>query len=1571
MSGWIDATALWLCDFHLLAAILLACALIALAITRQPARRMAISKAAIVAVPVLALLAALPDWSVLHLASHRQMPEQGLGADHTTVQPERSSAPFIPHANPDQIPPPDQSQAMRIQAAMPRPLAHSRRPLTWPILVVAAQLVGALLVIAWQLAGALLARRIVRQATPAPPEWLQALRALIGNADPPRLLMSSAVSSPVALGIFQPKILLPPSTAAPSSGELRSILAHEWAHIHSGDLRTVAIARFLLVLLWPQPLFLALRRTIRLDQETLADAAAAEAAGRVGYAEQLLQWARREQLAENPYDSRTPGLAGAVGLWEGPSQLRRRIAILLNERFAVMRSCSRRWRGACFAAASLAALALSLVTLQPANLAAEDQQGAKAEDAGSKNSDKVQHASLDFGVFSAVQIDLRSQPVQYKKNGLKLNVVDAESQPLADVEVLIYRISHRKRTHELAHTARTDEQGVATFDDLLTPDVIAEYEKFAAASEYPFAMDHSFLIALKKPGLSTVLTAQDGYQLAMRGSERTLMMRPAATLSGRVTDPEGRPVAGATVAAGAFSGGFAIEGVNATQTDADGRYAFTDRMAFDAEAAEKSLDVKFLSWTATSDTLVPSHDPGKPEDPAKDLHVSNLMVTHPDFAATRLAGGDVPGTTDVQLLPAAAIEGRVLHHGASEPAADITVVAVGRPADSRMGEIRIRRVSDLHEARAKTGPDGRYHVGNLPPGSYGVYADPGAMRLEEADWVSRGHNGVEAAPNEQPTRVPDIVIGPGGTIRGQLVDANTGEPLRLDEPVTAQPYLLLAGDSQMQPAPIQRVPVSTEGVFEMRTVPGKLRVGVLVYRGKQPDSENSLYQSGDDIHAAGQIFDLEHGETVEAKFPVWSADKLEQWREQTQKGHQLLADQKFDEAMDAFTALLAERPKDYSVRLSRAMALRGAGRLKEAVADFEQILAAHPEDLNSLLALSDILATASDTELRNGPRAVKLAQQLIAAADRIEHGNRDFLAQAYSRLAAAHAETGNFEKAIAAQEEAIKLAPKETKRDLQERLELYKGQTPFRRSSEPVPDPQQSSSIEKADAAESKLAPDELAGRVVDAAGQPVEGATVDVWTWFPGHETKTDADGRFRVKTGEKRDKIQLRVTKDGYSPHYIARQQPGVDDMKIVLDSGTYLEGRLSAPNGEPVDGATIRAEHAAANESGHRIGAVLTETTTDEQGRYRLYLFPETYELQIADNAGALRKSGIALRKGEAKQLDLQVEPAVRFEATVVDAATKEPFAGLILWSWQDRRVIGVSDEDGRIVIEGMMPGRFQFNVGHGEPVQRGGVSFYTHGQLGRWWSDDAVHPWDKRTVEPNGWQRNFDDLTFDLAVGMKPVAIEVERGVTFSGRVVDPEGKPVGGATVDAAKAGSGNSLTGDTRYHVRTKADGTFRAVLPAGNRFKYNLVAHDGDYQQWRQWANGVSEVFETKPGDVIEGIELRLSQTATIRGRVLADEGVSVAGKQVRAAAADAREFRYYYPTTEVSADGAFELKFVRPGRHYVQVEPFWLEAASAPEGTTATIEVKSGEVYEGVELHMAPQPPARTIFDVQRGTE
>ncbi|HEV3302654.1 MAG TPA: carboxypeptidase regulatory-like domain-containing protein [Planctomycetaceae bacterium] len=501
------------------------------------------------------------------------------------------------------------------------------------------------------------------------------------------------------------------------------------------------------------------------------------------------------------------------------------------------------------------------------------------------------------------------------------------------------------------------------------------------------------------------------------------------------------------------------------------------------------------------------------------------------------------------------------------------------------------------------------------------------------------------------------------------------------------------------------------------------------------------------------------------------------------------------------------------------------------------------------------------------------------------------------------------------------------------------------------------------------IAPSEIAGVVVDARGKPLSDVLVDAWTWYPGDETRTNADGVFRLKPGSAgMQYVELRFSKPGYSPQYFPQQPRGVKNFVVTLDDKTYLEGTVRGIGRKPAAGATIKGVQAPFNANGYVYDGVETETTSDAQGHYRLLLFPSTYEVRVSlAGAGSTRLTGILVSAGQAKHLDIDLKQSVRFEAKVIDANAAKPAEKFVLYSWRDPKVLGISDAKGKIAIDNMLPGKYDFNVGQGPPRKMRGLNYYEHGELGRWWSAQAVNPWQRKKLEDSGWQRNFDDLSFDLSPGMPPVTIEVEQGVVFAGHVYDPDSNPVFRATVAPALTGTGNSLTGDTRYSTKTASDGSYRVVMPAGNDHPYNLMAHDGDYNHWRKWANAVSEPLKTKPGQRFENFDFKLMRGATVRGRILSEAGRVVGNREVRAQAADMRENRYYDPTVKVRADGSFELKFVRPSKQYIQVSPFWLQASDAVGRSSVLIDLKPGEVRERIELTVVPwaQPVAASLSE------
>jgi len=476
-----------------------------------------------------------------------------------------------------------------------------------------------------------------------------------------------------------------------------------------------------------------------------------------------------------------------------------------------------------------------------------------------------------------------------------------------------------------------------------------------------------------------------------------------------------------------------------------------------------------------------------------------------------------------------------------------------------------------------------------------------------------------------------------------------------------------------------------------------------------------------------------------------------------------------------------------------------------------------------------------------------------------------------------------------------------------------------------------------------EVRPDELAGVVVDTQGKPIEAVEVDAWTWYPGHETKTDQKGVFRIGNLDKGRKVEIRFRKPGYTPQLFLTQPTGVAGWVVVLGEKTYFEGKVTGPDGKPAAGALIRANNGPKMADGVMITEIWTEAKTDKAGRYRMYAQADGYDIQVRmPGVGVARLPGTAIGNDEAKQLDIRLQPGVNFRAKTVDAGTGRPVAGVRLSHWQHPGIEGRSDKEGLLTIADMMPGRFNFQV-------------ESEGNT-RWWSDQAASEWSRRKIDESrgGWQRNFDGLDFDLESGMGPVTITLERGVKITGRVIDPDGKPVAGATVAPALTGTGNSLTGDTRFSVETTAEGKFTMLLPASGDREYNLVAHDGKYEEWRTWANGVLLPIRTKPREEINDVTLRLTRGATVRGRVTDAQGKPVAGHEVRASAADRRENRYYDPTTTTRDDGTYELKYVRPGEQFIQVAPFWLDAKEAPEGSSQTLTLAPGKSKDGVNFQI-----------------
>jgi len=151
----------------------------------------------------------------------------------------------------------------------------------------------------------------------------------------------------------------------------------------------------------------------------------------------------------------------------------------------------------------------------------------------------------------------------------------------------------------------------------------------------------------------------------------------------------------------------------------------------------------------------------------------------------------------------------------------------------------------------------------------------------------------------------------------------------------------------------------------------------------------------------------------------------------------------YDKAITDFTEVIRLNPKNVDAYNNRGIVRNEKGEFAKAIADYNKALAVTPDHIAARNSLAWLQATCPDEKYRDGKKAVENATKAYQL-----DGSKHW--QCLGTIAAAYAESGDFEKAKewAAKAIAMVTADKSVsdkdKSEMRSRLELYKQGKPYR-----------------------------------------------------------------------------------------------------------------------------------------------------------------------------------------------------------------------------------------------------------------------------------------------------------------------------------------------------------------------------------------------------------------------------------------------------------------------------------------------------------------------------------------------
>ena len=279
-----------------------------------------------------------------------------------------------------------------------------------------------------------------------------------------------------------------------------------------------------------------------------------------------------------------------------------------------------------------------------------------------------------------------------------------------------------------------------------------------------------------------------------------------------------------------------------------------------------------------------------------------------------------------------------------------------------------------------------------------------------------------------------------------------------------------------------------------------------------------------------------------------------------------------NKAIEIYSDYLKEHPDFATILYARGDAFLNLGRQAEAEADYGRAYddKNFSKDSGLLNNFAWVLATSPDEKLRDGQRALKMAKEACELTDYKQ-------AHILSTLAAAYAETGDFENAIKWSEKSGEIGTPDHAEDFKKELATYKAHQPYREvlseKEGEKPEVKKAAPEEKPSAAEKPAQepaevttrPEQKPAKAAEPAAETIEpfnGKNLEGWILKQPREQSKWTVGAAHV---DPQNPQGLIVSLPGDQPgELVNREAPSVDIYTVVKFGDCNIDLEFMIPKG-----------------------------------------------------------------------------------------------------------------------------------------------------------------------------------------------------------------------------------------------------------------------------------------------------------------------------------------------------------------------------------------------------------------------